>query len=105
MNQSITQGSTPSLTVGSKYFSKWGWFIGLELKANVLYKSIASKNIQSDMNYIFKKYLITQDRSGCNRSAREKRELSRENAYYKRGCFIHVTCNMNAKGQAWNENI
>jgi len=46
-----------------------------------------------------------QDRSGCNRSARVKRELSRENAYYKRGCFIHVTCNMNAKGQAWNENI
>ena len=28
--------------------------IGLEFKFNVLYKSIASKNIQSDMNYILK---------------------------------------------------
>jgi len=32
-------------------------------------------------------------------------ERSRENVYYKRYCFIQVTCNMNAKGQTWNENI
>jgi len=32
-------------------------------------------------------------------------EQNRENAYYERYCFIQVTCNMNAKGQTWNENI
>jgi len=32
----------------------WELSIGMEFKSNVLYKSIASKNIQSDMNYIFK---------------------------------------------------
>jgi len=32
-------------------------------------------------------------------------EQSRENAYYERYCLIQVTCNMNAKGQTWNENI
>jgi len=25
--------------------------------------------------------------------------------YYKRYCFIQVTCNMNAIEQTWNENI
>jgi len=32
-------------------------------------------------------------------------ERSRENAYYIRYCFYQVTCNMNAKGQTWNEYI
>jgi len=32
-------------------------------------------------------------------------ERSRENVYYERYCFIQVSCNMNAKGQTWNENI
>jgi len=32
-------------------------------------------------------------------------ERSSENAYYKHYCFIQVTCNINAKGQTWNENI
>jgi len=31
-------------------------------------------------------------------------ERSRENAYYERYCYIQVTCNINAKGQTWNEN-
>jgi len=31
-------------------------------------------------------------------------ERSREN-HYERCCFIQVTCNMNAKGQTWIENI
>jgi len=33
------------------------------------------------------------------------RERGREYAYYERYYFIQVTCNMNAKGQTWNENI
>jgi len=37
-----------------KFISKWELFLGLDLKSNVLYKSIASKNIQSDMNYVLK---------------------------------------------------
>ena len=32
-------------------------------------------------------------------------ERSRENAYYERYFSIQITCNMNAKGQTWNENI
>jgi len=28
--------------------------MGLDFKSNVLYKSIASQNIQSDMNYVLK---------------------------------------------------
>ena len=32
------------------------------------------------------------------------REWSLENAYYERHFLIKVTCNMNAKGQTWNEN-
>jgi len=35
-------------------FSKWKLSMGLDFKINVLYKSIASKNIQSDMNYVLK---------------------------------------------------
>jgi len=37
-----------------KFFSKWKLSIRLDLKSNVLYKSIASKKIQFDMNYVFK---------------------------------------------------
>jgi len=37
-----------------KLLSKWELSIGLNFKFNVLYKSIASKNIQSDMNYVLK---------------------------------------------------
>jgi len=37
-----------------KLFSKWEIFTGLYLKSNVLYKSSASKNFQSDMNHILK---------------------------------------------------
>jgi len=37
-----------------KLFSKWELSIGVDFKSNVLYKSIASKNIQSDMNYVLK---------------------------------------------------
>ena len=44
--------------------------IGLEFKANVLCKSIASKNIQSDMNYIFK-MSNRRGQSGSSVRARE----------------------------------
>jgi len=37
-----------------KLFSKWELSIGLDFKSNVLYKSIASKKIQSDINYVLK---------------------------------------------------
>jgi len=37
-----------------KLFSKWELSIGLNFKSNVLYKSIASKNLQSDMNDLLK---------------------------------------------------
>jgi len=37
-----------------KLFSKWELSIGLDFKANVLYKSIASKNVQSYMTYVLK---------------------------------------------------
>jgi len=37
-----------------KLLSRWELSIGLNFKSNVLYKSIASKNIQSDMNYVSK---------------------------------------------------
>jgi len=36
------------------FISKWELFLGLDFKSNVLYKSIASKNIQSDTNYVSK---------------------------------------------------
>jgi len=32
-------------------------------------------------------------------------DRSRENSCCERYCFIQVTCNMNAKSQAWNEKI
>jgi len=44
---------TGQFIVRLKLFSKWELSIGLESKANVAYKSIASKNIQFDMNYMF----------------------------------------------------
>jgi len=37
-----------------KFFSKWELSMGLDFKSNVLYKSIALKNIQSNMNYVLK---------------------------------------------------
>jgi len=37
-----------------KLLSKWELSIGLNFKSNILYLSIASKNIQSDMNYVSK---------------------------------------------------
>jgi len=45
---------TGQFFVRLKLFSKWELSIGLDFKCNVLYKSIASKNIQSDMNYVLK---------------------------------------------------
>ena len=45
--------------------------IGLEFKVNVLCKSIASKNIQSDMNYILKNSLIAEGSSGSSVRAQE----------------------------------
>jgi len=46
--------ATGQLIVRLKLFSKWELSIGLDFKPNVLCKSIASTNIQSDVNYIFK---------------------------------------------------
>jgi len=46
-----------------KLFSKWELFIGLDFKSNVLYKSIASKEIQSDMNYVEKNNYTGQYRA------------------------------------------
>jgi len=40
--------------VRSKFVSKWELYLGLDFKANVLYKSIASQNFNSDMNYVLK---------------------------------------------------
>jgi len=37
-----------------KLFSTWELSMGLHFKSNVLYKSIASKNIQSDVNNVSK---------------------------------------------------
>jgi len=37
-----------------KLFSKWELSIGLDFKSNAQYKSIASKNIQSNMTYVLK---------------------------------------------------
>jgi len=45
---------TGQLFVRLKLFSKWKLSIWLDFKCNVLYKSIASKNIKSDMNYVLK---------------------------------------------------
>jgi len=54
----------------------------------------------------FKKYLTAKDSSDTNGWARVNHErTSRENVYYERYCSMQVTCNMNAKGQTWNENI
>jgi len=58
------------------------------------------------MNYISKNnYLHRTDRTLMNEPEQSASKRSRENAYYERYCFIQVTCNMNAKGQTWNENI
>jgi len=37
-----------------KLFSKWELSTGLDFKSNVLYKTTASKNSQSDMDYVLK---------------------------------------------------
>ena len=50
-------------------------FTGLDFKSNVLYKSIASKEIQSDMNYVLK--IITQGSTGSNERARVKHERTK----------------------------
>jgi len=59
--------------------------------------------------HCFKKHsiryeLCEPDKTLMNEPERSARERSRENTYYERYCFIQVTCNMNAKGQTWNEN-
>jgi len=88
-----------------KLFSKCELSTGLNFKSNVLYKSIASKTHSVRYELYFKNFLSAKDSSDCNEWARGKREQSRENTYYEWFYFIHVTCNMNAKGQTWNENI
>jgi len=49
---------TGQFIVRLKLFSKRELSIGLDFKSNVLYKSIASKNTQSDMNSISKNSLL-----------------------------------------------
>jgi len=50
-------GVVGQFMVRLKLLSKWKLFIRLKFKSNVLLKSIASKNIQTDMNYVSKKIL------------------------------------------------
>jgi len=67
----------------------------LAIRNPVLYKFIASKSIQSDMNYVLKN---TQShraaRAPMDETEWSASERSRENTYQERYCFIHVTCNM-----------
>jgi len=59
---------------------KWELSIGVDFKVNVLCKSIASRNIQCDMNYIFKNTLIAEGSSSSSvRAVQYARELKREN--------------------------
>jgi len=74
-------------------------WIGIHIKCST--QTIALKNIRSDMNYI-KKYSIPEGSSGSNKWPEQSAsERLRENAYYEWYFLIQVTCNMNAKGQAW----
>jgi len=55
---------------------KWELSIGVEFKVNVLCESIALRNIQCDMNYIYKKTLIAEGSSGSSvRAEQYAREL------------------------------
>ena len=54
LNKLILARVVGQFIVRLKLFSKWELSIGLNFKTNVLYKSIASKNIQSGMNYVSK---------------------------------------------------
>jgi len=67
---------TGQFIVHLKVFSKGELPVGLDFKSNVLYKSIASKSIQSDMN-CFKMYFIAYGCSGCNGWGRVKRERTK----------------------------
>jgi len=57
---------------------------------------LLKKNIQFDMKYLFE-YLISEGSSKARVKSRER--------LYERYFLIQVTCNMNTKGQTWNENI
>jgi len=48
----ILGGVVGQFIVRLKVFSKWELSTGMNFKSNVLYKSIASKNIQPDMKYV-----------------------------------------------------
>jgi len=54
LDSSILSRVVGQLIVRLKLFLKWELSTGLDFKSNVLYKSIASKNIQSDVNYVLK---------------------------------------------------
>jgi len=43
------------------------------------------------------------DRALTGEPEQSASKRSRENAYYERYVLIQVTCNMNAKGQTWNQ--
>jgi len=75
-----------------KLLSKRKLSIRLDLHSNVLYKFIASKKIQPDMNYLFKNtQLHRASRALMDEPESSTSERSRENACYERYCFIQIT--------------
>jgi len=58
------------------------------------------------MKYIFKNAQLQRAaRALTDEPEQIASERSWENTYYERYFLIQLTCNMNAKGQTWNENI
>jgi len=72
----------------------------------VLYKSITSKKFSLILILFLKILNCIARQLGLQQvSPSMASDRNRENAYYERYCFIQVTCNMDTKGQTWNDII